>query len=437
MLNKSEVRLVGITALGGLLEYYDFIIFALMAGYLANNFFPSTDPHTSLLTTFATFSVGYLSRPLGGLLFGHLGDRYGRKCTFAVTVLIMALSTTLIGCLPSHAEIGIWAPILLIFLRLLQGFSIGGEIPGAITLLSESNQKHLGLIISLLLFGILSGLLLGHLVHSLLAYWLDEQSMQNWGWRLPFWLGGSLGIFSYFIRKHIHESKLFLEMDNKKLRQQIPVVTLIKSHKRTLLAGIFLITPAIVTMTLLFLFSQSYLTQLIHYDAKTVTTAGCIGIIASICLAILFGWIADQYHKQENRVWLLRAVCLLIILSAIPIFKAYADYQLSAYTVALFSSLLFGPVMTMTVLLLSTAFPVSVRYSGVALSFNIALASFGGLAPVIAMTLIKTTDSLISPSYYLAFSGFCGLTACYLLKSQSCRQSAKSEQTSKESFHLD
>ncbi len=241
MLNKSEARLVGITALGGLLEYYDFIIFALMAGYLANHFFPNSDPHTSLLTTFATFSVGYLSRPLGGLLFGHLGDRYGRKCTFAVTVLIMALSTTVIGCLPSYAQIGIWAPILLTLLRLLQGFSIGGEIPGAITLLSESNQKHLGIIISLLLFGVLNGLLLGHLIHSLLTHWLEPQSMQSWGWRLPFWLGGSLGIFSYFIRKHIHESKLFLELNNQKLRQQIPVLVLIKSYKKTVLAGILLV----------------------------------------------------------------------------------------------------------------------------------------------------------------------------------------------------
>lgn len=428
MLNKSEVRLVGITALGGLLEYYDFIIFALMAGYLANNFFPSSDPHTSLLTTFATFSVGYLSRPLGGLLFGHLGDRHGRKYTFAVTVLVMALSTTLIGCLPSYTEIGIWAPIFLIFLRLIQGFSIGGEIPGAITLLSESNQKHPGLIISLLLFGILNGLLLGHLIHSLLTHWLNPQSMQNWGWRLPFWLGGTLGIFSYFIRKHIHESKLFLALDSQKLRQQIPLLILIKSHKKAVLAGIFLVAPSIVTMSLLFLFSQSYLTQLIHYDAQTVTTAGCLGILSSVAIAILAGWTADRRKEISWHILLMSAVCLLIVISALPIFKAYADYQLSAYVVALFSSLLFGPVMTMSTLLLSKTFPVSVRYSGVALSFNVALASFGGLAPVIAMALIKTTGSLISPSYYLAFSGFCGLTACYLLKSYPYRQSSQSEQ---------
>lgn len=427
MLNKSEARLVGITALGGLLEYYDFIIFALMAGYLANHFFPSSDPHTSLLTTFATFSVGYLSRPLGGLLFGHLGDRYGRKCTFAVTVLIMALSTTLIGCLPSHDQIGIWAPILLILLRLLQGFSIGGEIPGAITLLSESNQKHLGIIISLLLFGVLNGLLLGHLIHSLLTHWLEPQNMQNWGWRLPFWLGGSLGIFSYFIRKHIHESKLFLELDNQKLRQQIPAMVLIQSYKRTVLAGILLVAPSIVTMSLLFLFSQSYLTQLIHYDAQTVTIAGCLGIVSSISIAVLSGWIADKRKGADSHILLMKTICLLIVLSAIPIFKAYADYNLSAYTVALFSSLLFGPIMTVSTLLLSTAFPIPVRYSGVALSFNTALATFGGLAPVIAMTLIKTTDNLTSPSYYLAFSGLCGLAGCYLLKSQPCSQDPQHE----------
>ncbi len=416
MLKKSEIKLVGITALGGLLEYYDFIIFALMADYLANHFFPSSDPHTSLLTTFATFSVGYLSRPLGGLLFGHLGDRYGRKCTFAVTVLIMALSTTLIGCLPSHAQIGTLAPILLILLRLLQGFSIGGEIPGAITLLSESNQKHLGIIISLLLFGVLNGLLLGHLIHSLLTHWLEPQSMQSWGWRLPFWLGGSLGIFSDFIRKHIHESKLFLQLNRKRQQEQIPSLVLLKSNKKSIVTGILLMIPATGCMSLLFLFTQSYLTQLLGYTSSTVTAASGFGTIFSIAMCILTGFLADRRLNISHSIVMMKWCCLIVTALSFLIFNIYVNQQLSPYLAILMSDLSYGSVAVVGPLLLSTVFPISIRYSGVALSYNICLATFGGLTPIIAMALIRSTDSLSSPSFYLIFCAASGLIGCYLLR---------------------
>ncbi|WP_419833674.1 MFS transporter [Endozoicomonas atrinae] len=418
MVNKSNSKLIWITALGGLLEYYDFSVFALMAGYLAEQFFPGTDPLTSLLTTFATFSVGYFSRPLGGLVFGHFGDRYGRKKTFSVSVLIMAVSTALMGCLPTYAQIGIWAPVMMTLLRMAQGFSIGGEIPGAITFLSESSQKYQGLILGLLVSGLLSGFIFGSFVHSLLLQLLGTDAMKAWGWRIPFWLGGGLGIFSYFIRKHINESALFLKLNREKQQQQVPALELLKHHKRSIITGVLLIIPATGCMSLLFLFIQSYLTQLLHYKSSTVTAASIAGTLMSIATCIFTGWFADRNLHIHHAIKLMRCFCLLVIPLSLAIFHIYVN-QLPLFTATLISGLAYGSVAVLGPLLLSTTFPVSIRYSGVALSYNICLATFGGLTPVIAMALIQITGNHAAPALYLVFCSICGLAGCYLLRKAS------------------
>ena len=418
MVNKSNSKLIWITALGGLLEYYDFSVFALMAGYLAEQFFPGTDPLTSLLTTFATFSVGYFSRPLGGLVFGHFGDRYGRKKTFSVSVLIMAVSTALMGCLPTYAQIGIWAPVLMTLLRMAQGFSIGGEIPGAITFLSESSQKYQGLTLGLLVSGLLSGFIFGSFVHSLLLQFLGSDAMKVWGWRIPFWLGGGLGIFSYFIRKHINESALFMRLNREKQQQQVPALELLKHHKRSIITGVLLIIPATGCMSLLFLFIQSYLTQLLHYKSSTVTAASIAGTLMSIATCVFTGWLADRNLHTHHAIKLMRRFCLLVIPLSLAIFHIYVN-QLPLFTAILISGLAYGSVAVIGPLLLSTTFPVSIRYSGVALSYNICLATFGGLTPVIAMALIQMTGNHAAPAVYLVFCSICGLAGCYLLRKAS------------------
>ncbi|MGB0360060.1 MAG: MFS transporter [Endozoicomonas sp.] len=416
MLTRQELKFVGVTALGGLLEYYDFIIFALMAGYIAEAFFPGTDPNISLLSAFATFFVGYLSRPLGGLIFGHMGDCYGRKHTFAITVFIMAISTTLIGFLPTYSQIGIWAPILLITFRLLQGLSIGGELSGGLTLISETTQKHFGIAIGLLTLGVLSGQLLGYFINGLLLNFLSTEQVSEWGWRVPFWFGGSLGMLSYYIRRNLHESKLYIEIQKAKKQQKIPLITLVKYYKKQIVAGIFLITPTAVCMSLLFLFTQSYLTQLLNYDAEEVTYSGFFGISCVILVCIFYGWVADYNLKNNRPLYLTISACILVILSAYPLFSAYAVYHESAYLVALASSIIYGFTVVMANYLLCNAFPVSIRYSGIAVAYNTGVAIFGGMAPIIAMAIINFTDDLTSPSLYMIFSGFVGLIGCYLVR---------------------
>ena len=414
MPDSSQKKIVLVTSLGGFLEFYDFIIYALMAGYLADQFFPSDDPYASLLITFATFSAGYLARPVGGLFFGHLGDHYGRKSTFAATVLIMALSTALIGCLPTYAQIGIWAPVLLTLLRVLQGFSIGGEIPGAMTYLSETIPKNQGVIISLLFMALVNGFVFGSLVHSLLLGWLGAEVMADWGWRLPFLFGGSLGACSYVVRKRFTESQLFLKLNQQKQRSQVPIGTLFRKHKKALLTGICLIIPVAVTMPLLFLFPQSYLTRLLDYPPETVAIAGGVGNFFSSFIFVIVGFLADKKPDKSSLIRLMVISSLLEIVLAVPVFVAYAHYQLSVYLVMMISALILGVVTGIAPLLVSQLFPTSVRYSGIAFTYNVSFAIFGGLTPLIAMALINTTGELISPAVYLIFSGIIGLLGCLL-----------------------
>ena len=416
---KDQHKLVWVTSLGGFLEFYDFIIYALMAGYLADQFFPSHNPYSSLLTTFATFSAGYLARPLGGLFFGHMGDRYGRKPTFAATVLIMALSTALIGCLPTYDQVGILAPILLTLLRVLQGFSIGGEIPGAMTYLSETVKQKQGLIMSLLFMALLNGFVFGSLVHSLLLWLLGSEVMADWGWRLPFLFGGSLGACSYLVRKRFHESDLFLKLNQQKQCSQVPAKELFQQHKRSLITGILLILPVAVSMPLLFLFPQGYLTKLLHYDAETVAIAGGIGNFFSSFIIVLVGFLTDQCRRRSGNIRLMSFGCLIVCIFSLPIFTAYTQYSMSVYWVMLFSALVLGGVTGVAPLLVSQLFPTNVRYSGIALAYNISFALFGGLTPVIAMALIQYSNNLRAPAWYLAMSGLAGLLGCFLLKRSS------------------
>ncbi len=421
MLKKNEITLVWITSLGGLLEYYDFIIYALMAGYLSEQFFPVGDHTSSLLAAFAAFSVGHISRPLGGLLFGHFGDRYGRKSTFATSVMLMALSTALIGCLPTYHQIGIMAPILITLLRLIQGFSFGGEIPGAITYLRESAPQHQGLVIGFLYAALISGFVIGSLIHGALLELLGTQAMHDWGWRLPFWFGGVLGLFSYMVRKHFRESPAFELLNQEKQKRQIPIIDLLKFHKVNLFIGTLLTVPMAVCMSLLFLFNQGYLTHLLGYHPKEVAEAGVLGICCACILLIFMGYLCDKLSSLKYKVWLMIAGCIIVAALAYPIFFAFNNHQNSLHLIMIACAVPLATTNNLAPLLLGQLFPASIRYSGIAFCYNLCYAIFSGLTPVAAITLINTTDSLLAPAYVLIASGVAGVIASCLFLRKFCK----------------
>lgn len=394
-MQNDQRKLLILSSLGGILEFYDFIIFALFANYLANAFFPITDEFASLLITFATFAIGYLVRPLGGIIFGHFGDKKGRKATFTISILIMALATLGIGLMPSYATIGLAAPILIVSLRILQGFSIGGEIPGAITYVSESFPQHKGLACGFIFCALTFGIVLGCLVHGSMASLLSDHQMQTFGFRVPFLLGGIFGLLSYLLRKDLQESSQFLAIEQS--IEKFPLLSVFKEQFIHAITGAFMAALCAVIVTSLFLFIPAYLTQILHLPANAFIWERTFAITLGSFLSIIFGYLADRIQPQKLTLLLTGLTALF----AYPIFAIYAYYP-QLYSVAfLASSLLLGFSAGVIPKLLSELFPTKIRYSGIAVSYNLGFAIFGGLTPFISLSLIYYTKDVISPAWYL------------------------------------
>jgi MFS family permease len=402
---KDQRKLLILSSLGGVLEFYDFIIFALFASYISNAFFPVTNELAGLMITFATFAIGYLVRPLGGVVFGHFGDRVGRKVTFTISILMMAFATIGIGLIPTYSVIGMSAPIFVIILRIIQGVSIGGEIPGAITYVSESFTNKKGLACGIIFCALLLGIVLGSIVHASIVTILSEEQMQSYGWRVPFIIGGIFGLFSCFLRKDLHESSQFVAIEDKV--EKFPIVTVFKRQFVNVLAGAFVTAICAVIVTSLFLFTPAYFTRVLHLPANAYVWERTLAIALGSGLCVYFGFLTDRINVKI----LVIILSLITILVAYPIFIIYVYFP-KLYLVAFISSaILLGLSAGIIPRLLSELFPTQIRYSGIAVSYNLGFAIFGGLTPFISLTLIYYTEWLTVPALYLIIVSLLGLVS--------------------------
>ncbi|CAA0092160.1 Proline/betaine transporter [BD1-7 clade bacterium] len=378
---------------GGMLEFYDFIIYALLASILAEQFFPTGDAITSILATFATFALGYLVRPIGGFIFGHFGDVYGRKNTFMMTVLLMALSTLLIAFVPSYQQIGITGTLLLIILRIVQGLSIGGEIPGAITYISECVPKHQrGFTSGVIFFFLANGVTLGTLAHWWLSGLLSAESFHQWGWRLLFVIGGVLGFINYLLRKRIQESPVF---ENLTSSVRFPLSHVIRFRKRITFFGVLITGSGAAMITTYFLFIPGYLKIVLPSKPDGFLFASVVGCFTSTLIILLFGYLSDRF----NRRWLISGSLLASILLALPIFNSWVSGDL--WIPMLAGATLYGTIWGVIPSILPTLFDTEIRFSGVATCYNLGFALFAGLGPLICFYLIHITGLPDAPAYYL------------------------------------
>lgn len=407
--NTKQKRLILLSGLGGFLEFYDFIIYALFAVYIAANFFPAENVVTSLLATFATFSVGYLVRPIGGIVFGHFGDKFGRKKVFTITIFMMALATFAIGLVPSYKYLGIAAPIILVSLRLLQGFSVGGEIPGAITYVSESAPQSRGYACSIIFFFLVNGISLGYIVHIILNGLLTQNQIMRWGFRLPFFIGGILGLVNYFMRRQFYESPMYQEIE--KNVEKFPLGTVLKNNFRMVFCGTMLVSLGACLIILLFLFTPAYLTKILHYHPTNLAWIGAICMILSTLLILFFGKMSDHINKKIPVI----IISLIALIIAYPIFDMYVKHAVNIWIPMLLSVLVFGSFWGFIPIILAEYFPTKVRYSGVAVAYNLGFAIFGGLTPLVAISLIKFTHVLQSPSYYMMALAIMGIICEFAL----------------------
>ncbi|KTD52703.1 MFS transporter [Legionella quateirensis] len=411
-MQKDQNRLLILSSLGGVLEFYDFIIFALFASYISKAFFPATNELVSLLITFATFAIGYLVRPLGGVVFGHFGDRIGRKVTFTISILMMALATLGIGFIPSYERIGIIAPVLIISLRIIQGLSIGGEIPGAITYVSESFTQNKGFACGIIFGALTAGIVLGSVVHASIISLFSDEQMQLFGWRIPFIIGGFFGLLSYLLRKDLHESAQFLQIENKV--EKFPIITVFKEQFTVVIAGTFFAAMCAVIVTSLFLFIPAYFTKVLHLPADAFVWERTLAIAIGSAMSIFFGYLTDRIPVRK----LVMALGILTAVIAYPIFSIYVYYP-QFYTLAfLASAFLLGLSAGIIPRLLSELFPTTIRYSGIAVSYNLGFALFGGLTPFISLSLIYYSGMATIPAVYLIAVSVMSIISLMLIRNK-------------------
>ncbi|MFK3776898.1 MFS transporter [Agrobacterium sp. NPDC089420] len=398
-LNGQDYRTLGLSALGGALEFYDFIIFVFFATVIGHLFFPPEMPDwLVMIQTFGIFAAGYLVRPLGGIVLAHYGDRYGRKRVFAFSILLMALSTLGMALMPTYATIGVAAPILLIILRMLQGAAIGGEVPGAWTFVAEHVPfRRVGLACGFLTSGLSFGIMLGSLIAFAINSLFSPEDVAAYAWRIPFLLGGVFGLIAVYLRRWLEETPIFTEMKkSKSLTDKLPLGLVLKHHMRGVMISALLtwvLSAAIVVTTLM---TATFLQKLYGYTPTQALAGTSFGTLFLIFGVIIAGALID---RVGSGIFFMGASIFFGI--ATFTFYSYAGTSLETmfvlYGVMGLSVGMAGAVPYVMV----RAFPASVRFSGLSFAYNVSYAVFGGLTPIGVTTALAVNP--MAHAWYLVF----------------------------------
>lgn len=374
-----------LSSLGAGLEYYDFIIYGMMAEHTSLQFFSGDEPAIGLIKAFSIFAVGYLARPLGGLIFGSIGDVYGRKTTLLAVMLLMGTATLGMGLLPTYSQIGLWAPLFLLFFRLLQGISFGAELPGALTVVSEyASAKKSGIYSSFVIASTSAGSILASLVLYALTELFTKEQILNWAWRLPFCLGGALAFFSFYIRSHLHETPQFSCRQAGRLQQASclePLLNLWRYHRVSLARGIALtsFTASLVISALCF---PAFLSEHYAYPKEQIYLGMLWSLVWSALVLPLFGLLADRFDKKA----LFASTLTVFIAGIFPLFELLK--------IGTFGSLLTFMIVYQTFIasasscyfpIIAALFPVNVRYTGIAVCYNLAYSLMATLPLILSL----------------------------------------------------
>lgn len=407
----ATARTVMLASLGGGLEFYDFIAYGIFASAIAPTFFPAHDGVASLARTFVVFAGGYLIRPLGGIGFSHFGDRFGRRRTFLTSLLGISLATIGMALCPSHAAWGAWGTVLFVVLRLLQGLCLGGELPGAVTYLTEAVRPGRAGLACGVLFGCASlGVVLASGVNAGLHALLRPAAMAAYGWRIAFGLGGLLGMLSYLPRRLLIESPVFAGMRERQGVERLPVLRVLRQHPGSMMAGIGVTAVVAGFNGILFAYLPTYLVRVAGYRPGVVATAILAGVVASVPAVVVGGALSDVLRPRR----VLRMGSIVVLLAAWLFFPTVSIHDTAhlAWWLAGFGAVgglaggAFGAV-------LAGLFPAGIRFSGVALSYNVGFALFSGLAPLAAVGLIAATGNAAAPAFYLSAVALAALAASF------------------------
>ena len=389
-------KIVGTAVVGNIVEYYDFGIYAVYAGVLGKMFFPSTDIFAQHILSFCVFAIGFFMRPLGGVFFGHIGDKYGRKTALTSSIIGMAASALLISMLPTYEQIGHLAPILLLCIRLFQGLCIGGGGTGsAIFVLEHMNGKKVGLVGSVVMASNMLGTLLANCIAIVIFHYMGDHDSS---WRVGFFIGGVMGLIGLYMRYNLTETPQFQKLKQDKKTVKKPLVEAFKTSWRQLILVAFLGGATASLAYMIRGYFNTYFNEVLHYSTDESLYFTSFALFNMILFLPIFGIIADKIGFKK----FLYIVSGIIIITVLPIFELFrnSEHSLSiVYTGLFLYSILAAAICAPAYPYAIGSFAPQLRYSGVAFSWNLGIAIFGGTTPAIARSL---SYAGASPAYYIA-----------------------------------
>ncbi len=397
---REAVRALAAGSIGNFVEWYDFAIYSYSVPIIATLFFPEEDRTAAVLSAFAIYGVAFLARPLGGVFWGNLGDRVGRRNTLAAVVLLMGGGTMLIGLLPTYAQIGLLAPILLAVCRLVQGFSGGGEFTGSTSFITEyAPDNHRGLYAAIsATFTTLPSILGGLTVLAFTAT-LSEAAHSSWGWRVPFLIGGPLALVGLFIRLRMQETPAFRMVESTEQVESIPALEAIRGHFRNIVLVFAIASLSALGAYTLGAYFVTYLVETIGLDQSTAILANFAAFFVTVPLVPLVDMLGDRIGRKP----LLFIGSVGFVVLSVPGYMIAASGGLVAAILGqLLVALPWSFVVSAVVVTQVEIFPTKVRYSGASIGYNVGYMVFGGTAPLVATFLVSQTGSDIAPGVYLA-----------------------------------
>lgn len=383
---------------GNVLEIYDISIYGYFAQYFALNFFAHTNQTMALVKTFLIFLIGFLSRPIGAIIFGKIGDISGRRKALSISILLMAIATGLIAFLPTYQQVGVAAPLLLLFLKIIQGISVGAEYTGSIIFLSEhAPQKKKLYWSSFAVMAINCGTLLAGFFCYVIESHFSKESMGTVGWRIPYLIAFMGGLVAFYIRHNTDESDEFLKKENVSTPNHLNGAL---SNKTKMVAVIFLTFLGVTANYLFSVFMVTWMSVYLGYSLKNALLINNIGMVAVVISVLFFGKVIQE---KQIIFWLVSSI-LIIMLGAIPyLFLIHMKAFLPALLAQIFMMIACACYFTVASYIIATIFPTRIRYFYSAIGYNFSAAIFGGATPMLCLYLLKVTGSYFSPGLYIIF----------------------------------
>lgn len=389
---RSLIKIILIGLIGNVMEWYDFAVYGYFATVIGQLFFPAADPATSLIASFGAFAAGFLVRPLGGLLFGRIGDLYGRRRAMVLSVVAMAVPTVLMGFLPTYETVGIAAPILIVLLRIVQGLSVGGEFTSSLIFLVEQapeNRRAFSAVWGS--WGASAGILVGSGVGWLINWWLNDAEIIAFGWRIPFILGGLIAIIGFWLRNTLH-----VELPIKQSKS--PVRDVFTQYRWQVLRVALLNIGFGVAFYTVFIYAVSYIKNIDHLPEGLALRLNTWAMLLLLMVLPLAAWLSDRFGRKK----VLAVACSLLVLGALPLFQLIHSSDVSLILLgelsfAVIVGMVSGGIAATNVELM----PAPIRCTGLAFAYNASIGIFGGLTPLLAAWLIDYTGNPIAPAYWV------------------------------------